>query len=80
MRRAAAQAGRDPDQLTLVVRVRLDGETGAGAIARQVASLAGIGASEVILEVDDDRSLDAALARYAEVAEAVEVAEPQPIG
>lgn len=80
VRRAAAQAGRDPDQLALVVRVRLDGETGAGAIARQVASLAGIGASEVILEVDDDRSLDAALARFAEVAEAVEVVEPQPIG
>jgi alkanesulfonate monooxygenase SsuD/methylene tetrahydromethanopterin reductase-like flavin-dependent oxidoreductase (luciferase family) len=80
VRRAAAEAGRDPDQLALVVRVRLDGGTGPATIARQVAALAGIGASEVILEVDDDRSLDAALARYAEVAEAVEAVEPQPIG
>lgn len=77
VRSAAAAAGRDPDQLALVVRVRLEEGAEARATADEVARVAAVGASEVILEVDDERGLDAALARFAAVAEAV---EPQSIG
>ena len=70
---AAAGAGRDPEALALVVRVGVGGAADAGEVARQVADLARLGATEVILEAAADLGLDAALGRYAEVAEAVEL-------
>ncbi|WP_421121043.1 LLM class flavin-dependent oxidoreductase [Aquihabitans daechungensis] len=73
VRRAAEAAGRDPDDLTLVVRVGLGGGTGAAEVAHQVGSLGAIGASEVILEADEGVGLDAALGHFAAVAEAVEL-------
>lgn len=73
VRRAAEGAGRDPDALALVVRIGLDDGADGRTVARRVAALGEAGASEVILEVDDRLGLDLALARYAEVAEAVEL-------
>lgn len=73
VRQAADAAGRDPDALALVVRVRLDDGAGGSEVARQVRALEDIGASEVILEVGVDVGLDAALGQFAEVAEAVEL-------
>ncbi|MGN6694910.1 MAG: LLM class flavin-dependent oxidoreductase [Aquihabitans sp.] len=73
VRAAAADAGRDPGALALAVRVGLDRATDGGTVAGQVAELAEVGATEVILEVQPELGLDAALARYAEVAEAVEL-------
>jgi alkanesulfonate monooxygenase SsuD/methylene tetrahydromethanopterin reductase-like flavin-dependent oxidoreductase (luciferase family) len=70
---AAASAGRDPGGLALVVRVGLDDETDGRRVADQVAALVEVGATEVILEAQPELGLDAALARYAEVAEAVEL-------
>ncbi len=73
VRRAAEAVGRDPGALALVVRVRLADGAGPHDVARQVAALGGIGASEVILEADEGLGLDAALGHFAEVAEAVEL-------
>jgi hypothetical protein len=76
VRAAATAADRDAGALAFVVRVPLDGDRGARAVADQVADLGAIGVDEVILEVGDGLGLDAALARFAAVAEAV---EPQTI-
>ena len=73
VQRSALAAGRDPAALQLVVRVSVDGGAAGGRVAQQVADLGELGADEVILEVDPDLGLDASLARFAEVAEAVEL-------
>lgn len=73
VQRSAVAAGRDPSSLRLVVRVGLVDAAPATEVARQVAELAALGVAEVILEVDAVAGLDASLARYAEVAEAVEL-------
>jgi alkanesulfonate monooxygenase SsuD/methylene tetrahydromethanopterin reductase-like flavin-dependent oxidoreductase (luciferase family) len=76
VREVAAEAGRDPRALAFVVRVHLDEDLDARVVADRVATLAGIGVDEVILEAGDGLGLDGALARFAAVAEAV---EPQTI-
>jgi len=73
VQRSAVAADRDPAALRLVVRVELVDGVPGGAVADEVADLAAVGADEVILEVDPALGLDASLARYAEVAEAVEL-------
>jgi hypothetical protein len=73
VRAAAVAAGRDARSLALIARVVLDDGDPGSATAAQVAALTAVGATEVILEVDAGIGLDRALARYAEVAEAVEL-------
>lgn len=84
VRDLAAGHGREPDRLSLVVRADVeltdralgDGRASYAGSVEQVAddllATAGVGATEVILGVVGDPTLDEALDRYARVAEALE--------
>jgi probable F420-dependent oxidoreductase len=87
VRALAAGHGRDPDDLTLVVRanVRVTDRPIEGAdrpsyhgsfeqVADDLAATRGAGADEVILGLDGDHGLNEALEHYACIAEAVESA------
>ena len=85
LRRLAAGAGRDPDDLQLVVRAGIDlrpAPAGAGRasslgdaeqVAGDVDATRRIGAHEVVLHLAGDLSLDEALDGYARIAEAAEL-------
>jgi alkanesulfonate monooxygenase SsuD/methylene tetrahydromethanopterin reductase-like flavin-dependent oxidoreductase (luciferase family) len=85
VRSAAAEAGRDPDALRLVVRADLTlypSPQGGGRgpfcgdldeIASDLDGCRAAGASEVVLGLTGDEDLDEALAAYARVAELLEL-------
>jgi alkanesulfonate monooxygenase SsuD/methylene tetrahydromethanopterin reductase-like flavin-dependent oxidoreductase (luciferase family) len=85
----AAAAGRDPDDLQLVVRAGIDlrpAPAGAGRasyqgdaeqVAGDVDATYRIGADEVVLHLAGDLSLDEALDGYARIAEAAELLATQ---
>lgn len=85
VQRLAAAAGRDPDDLQLVVRAGIDlrpAPAGAGRasyqgdaeqVAGDVDATHRIGAGEVVLRLAGDLSLDEALDGYARIAEAAEL-------
>ena len=89
VQRRAAAAGRDPDDLRLVVRAAIDlrpAPAGTGRASYQGAAeqVAGdvdaphrIGADEVVLHLAGDLSLDEALDGYARIAEAAELRAAQ---
>lgn len=87
VRRLSVAAGRDPDELRLVVRAGIDlrpAPAGAGRasyqgdaeqVAGDVDATRRIGADEVVLHLAGDLSLDEALDGYARIAEAAELRE-----
>ena len=89
LQRVAAAAGRDPEDLQLVVRAGIDlspAPAGAGRasyqgdaeeVAGDVDATRRIGADEVVLHLVGDLSLDEALDGYARIAEAAELREAQ---
>jgi alkanesulfonate monooxygenase SsuD/methylene tetrahydromethanopterin reductase-like flavin-dependent oxidoreductase (luciferase family) len=88
----AAAAGRDPDDLQLVVRAGIDltpAPAGAGRasyqgdaeqVAGDVDATYRIGADEVVLHLAGDLSLDEALDGYARIAEAAELRATERAG
>ena len=89
LQRLAAGAGRDPEDLQLVVRAGIDltpAPAGAGRasyqgdaeqVAGDVDATHRIGADEVVLHLAGDLSLDEALDGYARIAEAAELRAAQ---
>ena len=70
---AAKASGREVDDLLLAVLVVVGASEPAPAVADRVHAVQALGATDVVLTVDDRPSLDEALARYAATAEAVEL-------
>jgi alkanesulfonate monooxygenase SsuD/methylene tetrahydromethanopterin reductase-like flavin-dependent oxidoreductase (luciferase family) len=89
VQRLSVAAGRDPDELKLVVRAGIDlrpAPAGAGRasyqgdaeqVAGDVDATHRIGADEVVLHLAGDLSLDEALDGYARIAEAAELRAAQ---